>query len=67
METQNLEFHRGRYGGWKLICEPNDDRQEVESFDIPLANELIGSTHEAYGVQVISLSVSVDSSGDLSD
>ena len=67
MEAQNLEFHRGSDGGWKLICEPNDDRQEVEPFDIPLANELIGSTHQAAGVQVISLSGSVDSAEDLSD
>ena len=41
--------------------------QEVEPFDIPSAKELIGSTHQAGGVHVISLSGSVDSSGDLSD
>ena len=54
VESQNLEFRRGRKdGGWKLICEPNDDTQEVEPFDITLENELIGSTPQANGNQVI--------------
>ena len=51
VESQNLQFRRGRKdGGWKLICEPNDDTQEVKPFDIPLANELIGYIPQADGV-----------------
>ena len=50
---ENMEYNRGKHGGWHLVCEPNDDVVETEAFDIPLANELISQTPQADGVKII--------------
>ena len=51
---ENLEFRRGRKdGGWYLICESNVIGDEAEAFSIELANELIGSTQQMAGVEII--------------
>ena len=52
----NAEFHRKRgERGWHLICETNGGLREedVESFTIALANELIGSWPQEDGVEII--------------
>ena len=51
--SQNMEYRRGRNGGWYLVCEPNNDKEEAEPFTIPLADELIGQTLQADGIKVI--------------
>ena len=51
---ENMEYRRGRNGGWHLVCEPNDDTVETEAFDIHVANELIGQTQQADGVKILS-------------
>ena len=50
---ENMEYRRGKNGGWCLVCEPNDDAVETEAFDIPLANDLISQTPQADGVKII--------------
>ena len=52
--SENLEFHRGRKGGgWHLICESSDNSNELEPFDISLANHLIGETPQEDSVEII--------------
>ena len=51
--SSNLEYRRGREGGWFLVCEPNDDGKESEPFDIALANKLIAATLQGPGVKVV--------------
>ena len=49
---ENLEWQRGRDGGWHLICEEVGGA-EVEAFDIEVANELIGETKQADGIEIL--------------
>ena len=51
--ASNLEYRRGREGGWFLVCEPNEDDKEPEPFDITLANKLIAATLQGPGVKVV--------------
>lgn len=51
--SQNMEYRRGRDGGWFLVCEPNDDGKEPEPFDIALANKLIAATLQGPGVKIV--------------
>ena len=44
VEPDNLEFWRGKEGGWHVIGESNDDDVEDEGFGIVLVNEMIGET-----------------------
>jgi len=49
---ENLEWQRGKNGGWFLICEEVGGK-EVEAFDIEVANELIGETQQADGIEIV--------------
>jgi len=51
---ENLEWQRGRDGGWHLICEEVGGK-EIEAFDIEVANELIGETQQADGIEILCL------------
>jgi len=52
---QNLEFHRGRDGGWCVIGEPLDgDEDDIEPFLIgDMIVELIGDTRQEDHIKVI--------------
>ena len=50
---ENLEFHRGKDNGWHVIGEPNDKEVELEAFPIAMANELIATTPQADGVEMV--------------
>ena len=49
---ENLEWQRGKNGGWCLICEEVGGK-EIEAFDIQVANELIGKTKQADGIEIL--------------
>jgi len=49
---ENLEWRRGKNGGWHLICEEVGGK-ELEPFDIKVANELIGETQQADGIEIL--------------
>ena len=49
---ENLEWRRGKNGGWHLICEEVGGN-ELEPFDIEVANELIGETQQADGIEIL--------------
>ena len=51
---ENLEWRCGKNGGWFLICEEVGGK-EVEAFDIEVANELIGETQQADGIEILCL------------
>ena len=50
---ENLEFHRGKDKGWHVIGEPNDKEVELEAFPIAITNELIATTPQADGVEMV--------------
>lgn len=39
---QNLEYQKGRHGGWCAIGEPADDQYEDKSFMIMIGDFLVG-------------------------
>ena len=49
---ENLEWQCGKNGGWCLICEEVGGK-EVEAFDVEVANELIGETQQADGIEIL--------------
>ena len=49
---ENLEWRCGKNGGWHLICEEVGGK-ELEPFDIEVANELIGETQQADGIEIL--------------
>ena len=50
----NLEFRRGRDGGWNIIAVSSDESVEDEGFVIgQMLVDLIAETEQAYGVQII--------------
>ena len=53
VHPDNLEFRRGRDGGWQLIGNSCDDRVEDEPFSIELAVRMIGETNQAPGVEIV--------------
>ena len=51
---ENLEYRKGRDGGWCVIAEPADDQFDVEPFMIgDMLVELIGNTPQEDHVKVI--------------
>lgn len=50
---KNMEFRRGRGNGWLLIATCADEDVDDEAFTLEIANELIGSTPQAAGIEVV--------------
>ncbi len=48
-----MEFRRGRGNGWLLIATCADEDVDDEAFTLEIAYELIGSTPQAAGIEVV--------------
>ncbi len=54
VHDNNLEFRRGRNGGWNIIAVCSDESVEDEGFVIgEMLVDLIGTTAQAEGVEVL--------------
>jgi len=54
VHEENLEFHRGKDGGWHLIGNSSDDSVEDEGFAIgDIIIDMIADTEQSPGVEVI--------------
>ena len=53
VHADNLEWQRGKDGGWFLIGNSHDKNVEDEAFDVEVAVGLIAETKQAAGVEIV--------------